>query len=357
MIFNDLNKLIDECVNTNKDIYICGKGITGKRCSEWLSLHNIQCDGFIDKKRGGCFLYSDIGKVVDKDSFFLVVSRNYKREMEKDLLVHGVNEKNIFDLTLMDVQEKMIYELNRKISCSIQHMRWEKFKNKYAGKRCFIVGNGPSLQIEDLKKLSNDVSFMTNTIYSVFENIGFKPTFYVLEDMTAAEKCFTTREDFEWLLENTENVFCSKKNVKYREYSQSDYKNLYFYNLIESREGFSLDINDKIYGYGTTVFSMYQMAFYMGFKEIYLIGMDCSFNKVINDDGEVVINENILTNPEFMHQIDDDPALYNLNKILLAHAKAKSMADSHGIKIYNATRGGKLEVFERVDFDSLFEEK
>jgi len=38
----------------------------------------------------------------------------------------------------------------------------------------------------------------------------------------------------------------------------------------------------------------------------------------------------------------------------MAFEKAKEYADGHGIKIYNATRGGKLEVFERVNFDDLF---
>ncbi|MBQ4379398.1 MAG: hypothetical protein II821_09430 [Treponema sp.] len=33
---------------------------------------------------------------------------------------------------------------------------------------------------------------------------------------------------------------------------------------------------------------------------------------------------------------------------------AKRYADEHGVRILNATRGGKIEVFERVDFDSLF---
>ena len=32
----------------------------------------------------------------------------------------------------------------------------------------------------------------------------------------------------------------------------------------------------------------------------------------------------------------------------------KHYADKHGIKIYNATRGGKLEIFDRVDFDTIF---
>jgi len=32
----------------------------------------------------------------------------------------------------------------------------------------------------------------------------------------------------------------------------------------------------------------------------------------------------------------------------------KRHCDSRGIQVYNATRGGKLEVFPRVDFDTLF---
>jgi hypothetical protein len=44
----------------------------------------------------------------------------------------------------------------------------------------------------------------------------------------------------------------------------------------------------------------------------------------------------------------------SLDNQFLAYSAAKKFADENGIKIYNATRGGKLEVFERVDFDSLF---
>ena len=36
-----------------------------------------------------------------------------------------------------------------------------------------------------------------------------------------------------------------------------------------------------------------------------------------------------------------------------AYMAAHQYADSHGIKIYNATRGGELEVFERVELDGM----
>ena len=41
----------------------------------------------------------------------------------------------------------------------------------------------------------------------------------------------------------------------------------------------------------------------------------------------------------------------------MAYEAAEKYTESKGIKIYNATRGGMLEVFERVDLDSLFEEE
>ena len=40
---------------------------------------------------------------------------------------------------------------------------------------------------------------------------------------------------------------------------------------------------------------------------------------------------------------------------LSAYRAAEEMSYKRGIRIYNATRGGKLETFERVDFDEIFE--
>ena len=53
-----------------------------------------------------------------------------------------------------------------------------------------------------------------------------------------------------------------------------------------------------------------------------------------------------------MHK--DQLYIPNTDQSTLTFLAAKRYADAHGIKIYNATRGGKLEVFPRVEFDSLF---
>ena len=47
------------------------------------------------------------------------------------------------------------------------------------------------------------------------------------------------------------------------------------------------------------------------------------------------------------------PNQYVKEHVERAFQSAKLYAENHGIKIYNATRGGKLEIFERADFDLL----
>ena len=108
------------------------------------------------------------------------------------------------------------------------------------------------------------------------------------------------------------------------------------------------DITRGIYGNcygGSIVHTCLQIAMYMGFKEIYLLGTDCSYDY----DGKHHFIENYFN--------DDDN--YKIRKfrtqgVFEAYQSIKYYAETHGIKIYNATRGGMLEIFERVEFDKLF---
>ena len=83
-----------------------------------------------------------------------------------------------------------------------------------------------------------------------------------------------------------------------------------------------------------------QLAVYMGFSEIYLLGTDCC-----QYDGE---------KQHFVSNYSIEKSILHIDDMFLAYQSAKKYADAHGIKIFNATRGGDLEIFERVDFDKLF---
>ena len=89
----------------------------------------------------------------------------------------------------------------------------------------------------------------------------------------------------------------------------------------------------------------------MGFKEIYLIGVDCNYSP----------GNSVITQESYF-----DPRLYNSKRAyaapevdtnLQAYARAKEVCEHRGIKIYNATRGGKLEIFERADIDNVLNNK
>ena len=93
----------------------------------------------------------------------------------------------------------------------------------------------------------------------------------------------------------------------------------------------------------------------MGIKEIYLIGVDHHFHVSMNDKGEIVVDPTAKDYfSEAYNQDKENLYIPNTDRSTLTFVAARKYADAHGIKIYNATRGGKLEVFERVGFESLF---
>ena len=97
------------------------------------------------------------------------------------------------------------------------------------------------------------------------------------------------------------------------------------------------------------------MAVYMGFDEIYLIGIDHTFSRIIDENGNV--HDGKLTKGEehasFLgnYNMPNGSEVY---KVENAYRAARQYGEENNIKIYNATRGGELEIFERVTFDTLF---
>ena len=121
---------------------------------------------------------------------------------------------------------------------------------------------------------------------------------------------------------------------------------------------FSTDASKRIYcGQSVTIINL-QLAYHLGFSKIYLVGMDFSYN--IPDSAKVNGLEIESTEDDVNHFHPDyfgagkkwhDP---QLDKVLLSYKQSKLMFEAAGRKIVNATKGGNLNIFERVDFDSLF---
>lgn len=236
---------------------------------------------------------------------------------------------------IFDCAEKIDEYYNEKIC---------QFKNIHKDKRCFIIALGPSLKIRDLDRLhdNQEICISMNTIWKAFEQTKWRPMYYVADDYRVMREqkhvlnymkngyCFIgdTNPEFCKDINKTENVLIHHVNQE----------------ISEDRPGkFSDDYSRNSYLSSTVTSSCIQLAVYMGIKEIYLLGVDFSYS----GSGSKI--------EKYGHFYSEDKTstLY-VRSVYMGYLGAKNYADEHGIKIYNATRGGKLEVFERVDFDSLF---
>ena len=234
-------------------------------------------------------------------------------------------------------------------------MVFQRLQHKYAGKRCFVIGNGPSLQAEDLEKLKGEFSFASNRVYKIFAKTSWRPMFYCSEDAKMLAGCVNE---------------VSAMNVAYKFipyylhqwYGFSIRNATYFLFDPKQKYGTLGDFcPDAFHGFGgssTVTYTAMQMAVFMGFTEIYLLGVDHSFSTSMNNKGEIVIDKTAKDYFDDSYNADKHKLdIPNTEQSTLAYRAARAYADQHGIKILNATRGGKLEVFDRVDFDSLFSQK
>lgn len=234
----------------------------------------------------------------------------------------------------------------------------KQFKDIHRGETCFIIGNGPSLKIEDLTKIYElgIPSFAFNRIFCIFDETPWRPTYYVSQDINVT---YGIEEQFK-------NIDLKYKflPVRWKWYENLDIPSAYYFKTINSGEevfGFSKDFAKEVVDAPTVAYTAFQLAYYMGFRRFYLIGFDQSYKIAKDKDGNIVVNDKLekdYVSEKYRNEETDDlliPNLYEMNKAFISldyHIKNNGL----DLEVYNATRGGMLEVFERKNLDDVFEE-
>lgn len=365
----EYGELLKERGNTS--LWIVGAGKYGEIFGKYFDRHGIAWDGYIDRrvrpqKVNGKDVYAY--EIIDKsDCYYVISSFQYRIDMEDELRKRGVEENRI--ITYED--QNVFYDLYDDL------IQWRQYSNKiqtfferYAGERCFLIGNGPSLRTEDLNCLTEEFCFASNTIYALYDSSVWRPDFYCAWDPVFCKETMSDKESMQRLLDGCGAMFTSilGEGIKYRE--SLGMQRLYYMRSMscQSKDDlplFSDDCSKQVYSSGSITYGMLQLAVYMGFQRIYLLGMDFNYSVEKYDDNTVVKKDVMNHMPEieaeekrFYQAISeryDEKYVAEMDQQLKGYQSAKKYADEHGIQIYNATRGGKLEVFPRVDFDSLFD--
>lgn len=228
----------------------------------------------------------------------------------------------------------------------------KKFHNMYAGCRCFVVATGPSLRMEDLETLHehHELCISMNGIFHCFDQVKWRPDFFMMTDqlLVAYQDIIDTMDVPCKIISDSNLDFWKKKHPE----------NVYRMHVIYGHEMdeehcFSDDFLKGCYGNFNVTNACLQFAVYLGCHEIYLLGVDffASSAKKKVDHFTNAYEKGTKT------QVQTSPYDVEMLKELQleGYLAAKRYADHHpNVKFYNATRGGALEVFERVDFDSLF---
>jgi len=230
------------------------------------------------------------------------------------------------------------------------------FHNRHAGQRCFVMGNGPSLNKCDLSKLRNEITFGFNSIFLNREKMGFDPTYYVVEDVLVAEdrqkeinayhgpKSKFFGDYLSCFLEGASDVVWMNVRVRYDEYPGFPH--------------FSKNAARELWVGGTVSYVALQLVYYMGFRQVYLIGFDHYYSTPPDVKKEGLRWTSMSSDPNHFHPDYfgkgyrwHSPEVQRMERAL---RRADEYYRSDGRSIMNATVGGKLEVFPRVDYNSLF---
>ena len=212
------------------------------------------------------------------------------------------------------------------------------------------MGNGPSLLKCDLALLKDEVTIGSNAQYLIWDDMGFVPTFLTVEDRLVAED----RADELCALQQPLKVF--PRDLLY---CLGDSANAIFINFVRDYQPFpqfTSDFEKIVYWGGTVSVLNLQLAYYLGCNEIYLVGFDHSYQVPEKMDGTVITSHGDDVNhihPKYFGKGYrwHDP---NLARMEQAYSEALRFLDARGILVRNATVGGQLEVFERVDYPQLF---
>lgn len=229
--------------------------------------------------------------------------------------------------------------------------RLQTYHNRYRKERCFIIGNGPSLKNTDLSKLKNEYSFGLNRIYLLFPEIGFTTTFLVvvndlvIEQFAAPMLELSLPKFFSW---HSRRLFTIPPQLPVEQ------KPMFLFTTYTGVT-FNDDACGRLWEGATVTYVALQLAFFMGFEQVILVGVDHNF-ATQGKANTTVVSQGDDPNHFAPHYFGKGVRwqLPDLETSERAYRMARDHYQRAGRIILDATVGGKLQVFPKVNYDSLF---
>ncbi len=276
------------------------------------------------------------------------VKKSFQREGFRGLFIKSFNR--IKGIILMSLSS---YKKDRE--------RWKNLKNKFEGEEVFLIGAGPSINKTPLYYLKDKYTMVFNRFFYFSDRINWHPNFYLTTD----DRTFNdVVDEINKYIPLTAYAFFPKIHFRGKNFRSKiqDFPNVFWIRQLFGK-GFSTKL-PEIYPGSSVVYEGIQILNYLGFKKIFLLGVDMNFQiqksaKIIGKGFDAI------------SESDDDPNHFDprycgkgskfrqpeqvmVDNIIAGLEYISNLTDDLGIEIINAGYDSKLEAFPRTDFENIF---
>lgn len=328
-IFNIINSL-----NYSKSDYKTITNTLIAKILDKIAFHNL----YRDKNVSTVFLHI-ISKV-----------KNHKENLKPDLLkkIDFIKNGDILGIENFENKQKVFKSMDLKLNkirnmTGANHKRLLELKDKHKGEQCFIIGGSPSLKMLDLTKLNNEYTFSVNWGFKLKEQGLKHATYHVMTDPAT----FKDDNATDFLPEDFCNTYLISSEIKF---PKEKFDTIFFdfiYKDLGNTKLFETDITKPLAENRTVILIAMQLAYYMGFKKMYIIGVDLDFQNIKGHAYSETIGEK---NRQKMFSTKFAQEMYT------GIESATRILNGLGVEVYNASPVGNLNCMPRVDYISIFKE-
>ena len=231
-----------------------------------------------------------------------------------------------------------------------------KYWNIHKGKRCFILGSGPSILKQDLSLLKDEITFCSNWFINHEQINRINVNYYCAYDIN-----FVKPQPNQQWIEKLSNYNFAKffpldwkklniplKGISYVKYCGET--------KVYELNKFSTDpINIGFYDGASVIINLsIPLAIYMGMSEIFLLGCD-SVYAIKNDDLSKAYFYNIKEHHTATVHNELTEKIWQKN-LFQSYEVVLDYCIRKGINIVNCTDGGELEIFPRANYCEIIKD-
>ena len=282
-------------------------------------------------------------------------------------LRHGFRHPHLLRLYLGSRSSPLRFALDvlarSGLALTVNDRRLRGLHGRHAGRPCFVIGNGPSLLLEDLERLQGQVTIASNRIYVAFPEVSWRPTYYTVIDRIYADHSAEEIDRLELV-----KIFPRflRPSLQRLPAAAGKGEELYFRPLRHRFDGkgrllpgFSADAMVGFFpGVSVTILNL-QLACYLGCNPIYVIGLDGAYSAPALTSRHPRFGTVAISSGERDHFHPDyrkpgeafQPPLRDAMR--RGYRCCARVLKERGVAVFNASRRTVVDAFPRIDLDAV----